>query len=80
MRSLRMATCTSGEPVSSLLVANSLMSDCFRSAVIDIQYSVSSQVEHAHRANFGAGYPDQRHRFALGLGADDGALGDVFEG
>ena len=80
MRSLKMATCTSGEPVSSFLVANSLMSVCFRSAVIDIQYSVSSQVKHAHRANFRADYPGQRHRLALGLGANDGALGDVFEG
>src|SRR5436305_10855655 len=36
MRSVRIATCTSGEPVSLLPCACSLISACLRSAVIDI--------------------------------------------
>src|SRR5438067_11097705 len=36
MRSVRIATCTSGEPVSPLPCACSLISACLRSAVIDI--------------------------------------------
>ena len=42
MRSLRIATCTSGDPVSAALVAYSEMSVCLRSAVIDIGSSLFS--------------------------------------
>src|SRR6516164_5815218 len=42
MRSLRIATWTSGDPVSPSLVAYSMMSACLRSAVIDTDLTPSA--------------------------------------
>jgi hypothetical protein len=50
MRSVRIATWTSGEPVSFGLVACSLMSAFLRSAVIDIVMSFGSGVDLAGQA------------------------------
>ena len=45
MREVRIATCTSGEPVSPSLVANSLIRRCFSSTVIDIGVSCVKRVK-----------------------------------
>src|SRR3546814_11107777 len=48
MRSVRIATCTSGEPVSPSWRECSLMSSCLRSAVIDIVILSKLEVKSAH--------------------------------
>src|ERR1700694_3393318 len=62
MRSLRIATWTSGDPVSLSLVPYSVMSACLRSAVIDID-SVPSAIDDPYRSKaavFDPGQRDQR--------------------
>src|SRR5258708_8727751 len=62
IRSDRMATCTSGDPVSPDFTPYSEMTVCLRSAVIDIEVSLRSVIDHAHRqeaAVFDARQPDQ---------------------
>src|SRR5260370_8094151 len=73
MRSLRMATWTSGEPVSSLPWAYDLISSALRAAVIDIGISIYLKVEDAHRLKRGAVRTDQRHQPAAGLAPQKGA-------
>src|SRR5258708_5992613 len=58
-----MATCTSGDPVSPDFTPYSEMTVCLRSAVIDIEVSLRSVIDHAHRqeaAVFDARQPDQQ--------------------
>src|SRR5579862_2159941 len=71
MRSDRIATCTSGEPVSPAFIAYSPMSACLRSGVIDIGLCPST-IDDAHRLEAAgldprqgddqmvAAHPDQR--------------------
>src|SRR5579864_5376351 len=74
MRSDRIATCTSGEPVSPALTAYSPMSVCLRSAVIDIEWFPST-VDDAQRLQAAALDPCHRHQQPLAAGADDRAVG-----
>src|SRR5215470_3896534 len=65
MRSLRTATCTSGEPVSLGFLAYSWMTACLRSAVIDIVNPLRLlKVQHAYRTKIAALETRQRHRLA----------------
>ena len=64
MRSVRIATCTSGDPVSSSFVRNSWMSSVFLAAVIDICCSRPLQlwIDNPHgpnRSGLVPGYGDQ---------------------
>ena len=62
MRYVRIATCTSGDPVSPYFLANALMTSALRSGVIDIVDSLlaaggsdeAGQVEHALGDDFAA--------------------------
>src|SRR5260370_25085781 len=65
MRSLRIATWTSGEPVSALPWAYDLISSALRAAVIDIGLSIDLKVEDAHRLDSGAVRTDQRYQLAF---------------
>src|SRR5260370_29631571 len=65
MRSLRIATWTSGEPVSALPWAYDLISSALRAAVIDIGLSIELKVEDAHRLDSGAVRTDQRYQLAF---------------
>src|SRR5713226_9689880 len=78
MRSDRIATCTSGEPVSPGLTAYSPMSVCLRSAVIDIGL-VPSTIDDAHRPKSAILDPRQGNKQPVQPRADDGAVGDVVE-
>src|SRR5258708_18668412 len=80
MRSLRMATWTSGEPVSALPWAYDLISSALRAAVIDIGFSIELKVEHAHRLDRGAVRADQRYQLALQLGSYQSAGGQCVPG
>src|SRR5271155_2591485 len=62
IRSERIATCPSGEPVSLVFTAYSPMSVCLRSAVIDI-VAFPSKIDHPHRQqtpDFDPRQPDQK--------------------
>src|SRR5438128_11729172 len=78
MRSDRIATCTSGEPVSSSFVRYSPISVCLRSAVIDIG-SVPSTIDDAHRPEAAVLDPRQTDKQLVEPGADDGAVLDASE-
>src|SRR5690606_37292234 len=67
MRSERMATCTSGEPVSVGLVAYSLMRAALRSAVIDIGQSFQTE----DCGTLAPGMSSRRSRNELGPGKLD---------
>src|SRR5687768_1161269 len=63
MRSVRIATWTSGDPVSVAPRALSLMISCLRSAVTDIVYPFDLEVEAAHHPDLGAGFvPADLHK------------------
>src|SRR5882762_3995852 len=75
MRSLKMATWTSGEPVSSVPLAYSLITSDFRSAVIDIGFS-HSKVHHAHRNDLACFETGQSNEPAFGHGTNHVAGGE----
>src|SRR6266853_495253 len=77
MRSVRIATCTSGEPVSPGLTAYSPMSVCLRSAVIDIGFP--STIDDAHRPKPTILDPRQGDDQPVQPRADDRALGQIVE-
>src|SRR5216683_6958480 len=77
MRSERIATCTSGEPVSPGLTAYSPMSVCLRSAVIDIGFL--STIDDAHRPKTAILDPRQGHHKLLVTRADDRSVGKTVE-
>src|SRR5579863_10387114 len=85
MRSDRIATCTSGEPVSPGLMAYSPISVCLRSAVIDIGFLSSATIDHAqtiddaHRPKSAMLDPHQRDKKLIQPRTDDRAVGDVSE-
>src|ERR1700693_750588 len=78
MRSDRIATCTSGEPVSPGLTAYSPMSVCLRSAVIDIGL-VPSTIDDAHRPQSAILDARQGDKKLIVPRPDDRAVGDVVE-
>src|SRR5271155_276872 len=61
IRSLRMATWTSGDPVSPSFAPYSVMSTCLRSAVIDIS-PVPSAIDDSYRAKAAVLDPGQRNQ------------------
>src|SRR5690606_15425895 len=66
IRSVRIATCTSGEPVSPSARACSLMTSCLRSAVIDIVIPFVLEIEAPHDPDKALGSLHQRNGlFAL---------------
>src|SRR5689334_5200270 len=73
IRSLRIATWTSGDPVSPSLAPYSVMSACLRSAVIDIDL-VPSTIDDSHRPNATLFDPSQRDQSLILPGADDCTL------
>src|SRR5579862_8061691 len=77
MRSVRIATCTSGEPVSPVLTAYSPMSACLRSGVIDIEGFPS--IDHAHRPKAARLGPRQCNDMPRVPHADERPLGDPVE-
>src|SRR5437764_7355080 len=78
MRSDRIATWTSGEPVSPDLTAYSPMSICLRSAVIDIGF-VPSTIDDAHRPKTAILDPRQGDDQLVQQRADDRAFGKIIE-
>src|SRR5579862_3264430 len=78
MRSERIATCTSGEPVSPGFVAYSPMSVCLRSAVIDIGF-VPSTIDDAHRPKTAILDPRQGDNKPVQPRADYRPVGNVIE-
>src|SRR5881392_3762210 len=78
MRSERIATWTSGEPVSPGLTAYSPMSVCLRSAVIDIGF-VPSTIDDAHWPKTAILDARQGHHELLVTCADDRAIGETVE-
>src|ERR1700688_4850399 len=78
MRSDRIATCTSGDPVSPSLTAYSPMSACLRSGVIDIGL-VPSTIDNAHRPKTAVLDPRQPDKKLIVLRADDRAVVDPSE-
>src|SRR6266849_1563166 len=76
MRSDRIATCTSGEPVSPGLTAYSPMSVCLRSPVIDIGF-VPSTSDDAHRPEPAILDPRQGHHELIMTRADNRAVGET---
>src|SRR5229473_2656050 len=78
MRSDRIATCTSGEPVSPGLTAYSPMSVCLRSAVIDIGL-VPSTIDDAHRPKPAILDPRQGDNQPVQPRADDRAAREIIE-
>src|SRR5438128_11283320 len=77
MRSDRIATWTSGEPVAPGLTAYSPMSVCLRSAVIDIGFP--STIDDAHRPKTAILDPRQRNDQPLMTRADDRSVGETVE-
>src|SRR5437868_7724706 len=73
IRSLRMATWTSGDPVSPSFAPYSVMSACLRSAVIDIS-SVPSRIDDPYRAKAAVFDPGQRNQSLIVPSADDRAV------
>src|SRR5712692_1920413 len=78
MRSDRIATCTSGDPVSPDLVAYSPMSACLRSGVIDIGFAPST-IDDAHRPKTAILDPRQSDKQLIVPRADDRAVLDIIE-
>src|SRR5881396_4077519 len=78
MRSDRIATWTSGEPVSPDLTAYSPMSVCLRSAVIDIGF-VPSTIDDAHRPKTAILDPRQGYNQLIQPRADDRAVREIVE-
>src|SRR5712692_6904956 len=78
MRSDRIATCTSGDPVSPDLVAYSPMSVCLRSGVIDIGFAPST-IDDAHRPKTAILDPRQSDKKLIVPRTDDRAVGDFGE-
>src|SRR5271156_1658338 len=79
MRSLKMATWTSGEPVSAGLLAYSVISACLRSAVIDIDPASLSEIDHPQRLQAAVFDPGERDQRTAQPGADDRALSESAE-
>src|SRR5579883_1500743 len=77
MRSLRMAICTSGEPVSPSLRAYSLTSSCLRASVIDIGSLLVSKIQHTHRPQPSRRDLGERHQLAAGGGANRRAVAEL---
>src|SRR5438093_12856270 len=77
MRSDRIATCTSGEPVSPDLTAYSPMSVCLRSGVIDIGFP--STIDDAHRLKTAILDPRQGDQQLFVPRADNRACGNIVE-
>src|SRR5947199_10819778 len=71
--SLRIATWTSGEPVSPAFAPYSVMSACLRSAVIDID-PVPSAIDDSYRAKAPVFEPGQSNQGLTQPSTDDGAL------
>src|SRR6516164_7141371 len=59
MRSLKIATCTSGDPVSPSLVAYSVMSACLRSTVMDTDLILST-IDDPRRSDTAVFDPSER--------------------
>src|SRR5437867_2003058 len=78
MRSDRIATWTSGEPVSPGFIAYSPISVVLRSAVIDIGF-VPSTIDDAHRMQHAVLDPRQRDKPPIVPRADDRAVGEGVE-
>src|SRR5579863_5325298 len=78
MRSDRIATCTSSDPVSPDLVAYSPMSACLRSGVIDIGLAPST-IDDAHRPKTAILDPRQSNKKLILPHADDRAVLDSVE-
>src|SRR5260370_36766264 len=70
MRSLRTATCTSGEPVSPSLRAYSLMTSCLRGSAIDIGSLLCLKVQDTHRTKRAVCDLRERHQLGAAGGAD----------
>src|SRR6185312_16352812 len=79
MRSLRIAICTSGEPVSPSLRAYSLTSSCLRASVIDIGSLLISKIQHAHRPESSRRNLGERHQLAAGGGANHCAVAELID-
>src|SRR5215469_10432764 len=75
MRSLRIATWTSGDPVSPSLVAYSVMSACLRSAVIDTDLILST-INDSYRPEAAVFNLRERNQYPLEPNARDRALGE----
>src|SRR4051812_3532608 len=75
MRSDRIATWTSGEPVSPDFIAYSPMSTCLRSAVIDIVH-VLLAIDYSHRAQHAILDPRQADQEMVVFCPDNRALAD----
>src|ERR1700759_285741 len=73
IRSLRMATWTSGDPVSPSFAPYSVMSTCLRSAVIDIS-PVPSAIDDSYWAKAVFFDPGQRNQGLIVPSADDHAV------
>src|SRR5580692_6333530 len=78
IRSLRMATWTSGDPVSPSFAPYSVMSVCLRSAVIDIS-SVPSAIDDSYRAKAAVFDPRQRNQRLIVPSADDRSVFEPVE-
>src|SRR5580693_5976690 len=78
IRSLRMATWTSGDPVAPAFAPNSVMSACLRSAVIDIG-PVPSAIDDAYRAKAAVFDPGQRNQSLIVPSADDRSVFEPVE-
>src|ERR1700693_428710 len=78
MRSERIATWTSGEPVSPDLTAYSPIRTCLRSGVIDIGEAPST-IDDAHRTRRAVRGPRQANKELIMPRADDRAVGDAIE-
>src|SRR5579862_6118685 len=77
IRSLRTATCTSGEPVSPSLRAYSLMISCLRGSAIDIGYLLSLEVQDTHRTKRAACDLGERHQLCAAGDADALAVAEL---
>src|SRR4029077_1808150 len=75
IRSARIATWTSGDPVSPCLTAYSPMSACLRSGVIDIV--IPSTIDDANWPKMAALNPRQRDEKPIEPGTDDSSLVDA---
>src|SRR5215831_11205943 len=75
MRSLRIATWTSGDPVSPSFVAYSVMSACLRSAVIDTDLILST-INDSYRPEAAVFNLRERNQYPLEPNARDRALGE----
>src|SRR5580693_6332626 len=78
IRSLRMATWTSGDPVSPSFAPYSVMSTCLRSAVIDIS-PVPSAIDDSYRAKAAVFDPGQRNQSLIVPSGDDRSVPEPVE-